>query len=66
MLTKAIEIDEKDENNSEFIMNLYYMATLCTDFVANGYDKYIPISLMKPILFILDFMAKGAITYFSV
>ena len=42
MLTKAIEIDEKDENDSEFIMNIYYMATLCTDFVANGYDKYIP------------------------
>lgn len=40
MLKKAIELDERDEEDSESIMNDYYMAMICTDFVANGYEEY--------------------------
>lgn len=40
MLQKAIEIDPKDDMDSETIMNYNYKATICTDLVANGYDEY--------------------------
>lgn len=40
MLKKAMEIDLKDEEDSESIMNDYYMAMICTDFVSDGYDEY--------------------------
>lgn len=40
MMQKAISVEEIDDEDSESIMNYYYMATICTDFVANGYDEY--------------------------
>lgn len=40
MLKKAIETDEKTELDSERMMNYYYLATLCTDFISNGYEEY--------------------------
>lgn len=40
MLTKAIETEGFIEEDSESIMLHYYMATLCSDFVSNGYEEY--------------------------
>ncbi len=40
MMQKAMEIEEFDEEDSEAMMLYYYMAAICTDFVANGYEQY--------------------------
>lgn len=40
MIQKAMETEEIDEEDSESIMLYYYMAAICTDFVADGYEQY--------------------------
>ena len=60
MLKKAIETDEKTELDSERMMNYYYLATLCTDLVSNGYDEYTEEAL-DAYETVLDFREK----YFS-
>ena len=41
MLTKAIQTDDIDEEDSENIMLYFYMATLCSSYVNLGYYEYI-------------------------
>lgn len=41
MLTKAIQTDVIDEEDSESIMLYFYMATLCGSYVNQGYNEYI-------------------------
>jgi len=40
MIKKAMDIDDRNEENSETIMNYYYLAETCTDLVADGYTEY--------------------------
>ena len=40
MIKYAIEIDTRDDDNSESIMNNYYLANICMDLVSNGYTEY--------------------------
>jgi len=40
MIKKAMDIDDRNEENSETIMNYYYLAEICTDLVADGYVEY--------------------------
>ena len=40
MIKKAMELDSRSEENSETIMNYYFLAEICTDLVADGYTKY--------------------------
>ena len=40
MIKKAMNIDDKNEENSETIMNYYYLAEICTDLVGDGYPEY--------------------------
>lgn len=40
MMQKAIEIEHIDEENSEHIMLYYYLASICSDFVADGYERF--------------------------
>ncbi len=40
MIKKAMDIDDRNEENSETIMNYYYLAEICTDLVADGYSEY--------------------------
>ena len=35
-----MNIDDKNEENSETIMNYYYLAEICTDLVGDGYPEY--------------------------
>lgn len=40
MIKKAMDIDDRNEENPETIMNYYYLAEICTDLVADGYSEY--------------------------
>lgn len=40
MIKKAMDIDDRSEENSETIMNYYYLAEICTDLVGDGYTEY--------------------------
>lgn len=40
MIKYAIGIDTRDDDNSESIMNNYYLANICMDLVSNGYTEY--------------------------
>ena len=39
MIKKAMDIDDRNEENSETIMN-YYLAEICADLVEDGYSEY--------------------------